>query len=168
MTLETRMDARRIVEEAKMSSHPEHYSGRGATTSDLDNNILEKIYELIRREYGDEASRNYVQMIADIPKLSATNFLLTLYKLEGYGWKWDKKILGKQTGMDVGPDYDDGGREAVGFATIANVIGGISKTDDTDYIRGQFLMRHNVEPKGKGRRDLFGIGYGYDNRRRRG
>ena len=127
MTLIGKLDARQIVRNAGMSDRPEYYSGRGAITSDLNDKILEKTYELVQKEHGDDAAKHFAQMVADIQKLSATDFLNTLYNLESRNWKWDKRLLGDGKGMDVGPDRGDRGREAIAMMTIAGVLFGASE-----------------------------------------
>jgi hypothetical protein len=77
-------------------------------------------------------------MVADVPKLSATDFLLTLYRLDGQDWKWDKKMLGKEKGIYATD-------EATGFATIMGVIFGDNSVDETSYIRREFLRRHEIK-----------------------
>jgi len=146
MTLGEKLTAREIIGTMKdMSARPEFYSGRGATGSDLDNRRLERIHQLIEREHGGEAAQNYVQMVADIPVLSATDFLLNLYRLDASGWEWNKGLLGNEKGVDVGPDTGNGTREAIGFATIGAVLGGMSDRNETPYIREEFLRNHGIE-----------------------
>src|SRR3989338_10146114 len=123
--LEERMNARQIAMNAGMSTRPEFYSGRGAIACDLNDKILEKVFQSVQKEYGEEAAKQFAQMVADVPKLSATDFLLTLYRLEVQDWKWSKRMLGNEKGIDVGPDYGDGTREAVAMATIGSVLGEI-------------------------------------------
>ena len=133
-------DARQIVNDADMSGRPEFYSGRGATSSDLNDKNLEKIYQSIEQHHGKDAAQNYVRMVADIPKLSATDFLLSLYKLESHDWKWDKGLLGREKGLyatDIGTAH----------GTVFSVLFGMSDTDETSYIRGAFLKRHMIEIK---------------------
>lgn len=125
--------------------------GRGAISCDLNDKILEKVYQAVQREHGEKAAKQFAQMVADVPKLSATDFLLTLYRLEGRNWKWNKRILGNEKGIDFGPDYGDGAREAVAMATIGNVLGGMSERDETHYIRGEFLRRHEIKSPKKER-----------------
>ncbi len=146
MPLERKLNAREIIGTMKMmSARPEFYSGRGAMTCDLDSERLEYIYEHVKKEHGEEAGENFVQMVADLPVLSATDFLITLYKLDSHDWKWDKKLLGNEKGIDVGPDYGSGRREAISMLTIANFLGGSSETDETTIcIRGQFLRKHGL------------------------
>ena len=148
MTLERRLDARQIVMGAGMSDRPEFYSGRGAIASDLNDKILEKVYQGVQREYGEEAAKQFAQMVADVPKLSATDFLLTLYRLERQDWRWDKEMLGNEKGV-----YVDGktveAKMAVGFATIAGALYGDSSRNETRYIRGEFLRRHNINDNSK-------------------
>lgn len=144
-SLEGRMDARQIAMEAGMSARPEFYSGRGAIACDLNDKILEKVYQTVQREHGEKAAKQFAQMVADVPELSATDFLLTLYRLEGQDWKWNKRMLGNEKGVDVGPDYDNGARFAIGMATIAGALSGMSERDETSYIRGEFLRRHGIK-----------------------
>lgn len=143
----TKLSASGIVDNAGMVNRPEYYSGRGAISCDLNDKYLENIYESIKREYGEEAAKNYVQMVADIPKLSATDFLLTLYSLEARDWKWDKRLLGNQKGIYVDGPTDEA-KIAVGFATIADVFGGMSGRDETIFIRSEFLARHGIKKHG--------------------
>jgi hypothetical protein len=155
MSLDDKMDARQIVSEAGISAHPEFYSGRGAIRDDLNDRILEKVYQGVQREYGEEAAKQFVQMVADIPKLSATDFLLNLYSLEGQEWKWNKKVLGNENGIDVGPDYGEGTREFIAETSVLHVLGGMSDRDETAYIRGQFLRRHGIDKKERVRGDFY-------------
>ena len=145
MSLEVKLKAWQIVRQAGMSERPEYYSGRGATSSDVNDKILEKTYQIVQREHGKEAAGEFAQMVADIPVLSATDFLLTFYRLEGNKWKWHKGLLGNEKGMDFGSDHDDGARWAIGVATIGNVFGGSHDRDDTRHIRGESLARHGIE-----------------------
>ena len=140
--LEGKMEARQIVRKAGLDDRPEFYSGRGATSSDLNDQILERVYNVVNQEYGEEVSKQFVQMVADITVLSATDFLNSLYGLESMGWKWDKK-LASRGGIDVGPD--NGSREGIGTCTIFNAFSGMSSQDETGYIRGPFLIRHGVK-----------------------
>lgn len=143
-TLEERMRARDIVGEAGMSARPEFYSGRGATTCDLNDTKLEKIYQGVQREYGNKAAQQFAQMVADIPKLSATDFLLTLYTLEARDWKWNKKLLGNEKGIYV-DGRTDKEKMGVGLATIGGVLFGDHLRDETHSIRREFLRRHEIE-----------------------
>lgn len=144
MTLENKIDARTIVIRANMSPRPEYYSGRGATLSDLNGEILENIYQGIKKEYGKKASESFVNMVKDIPVASATDFLLNLYRLESNNWKWNEKMLGSEKGVYVdGPN--DNVKFAVGMATIAGIFGGSMDRDDTTSIKNYFLKRHGIE-----------------------
>ncbi len=145
MNLETKLNAREIVGEAGMSARPEFYSGRGAINCDLNDKKLESIYQTIKREYSEGAAQYFAQMVADIPKLTATDFLLTLYRLEAQNWKWNKNLLGDEKGIDVGPDQGDGKREITGMMTVLSILGGLSERDETEYIRSAFLKRHGIK-----------------------
>ena len=154
--LEERMEARGIVSEIGMSTRPEFYSGRGAIACDLNDAKLGKIYQGIQREHGEDAAKQFAQMVADIPKLSATDFLVTLYRLEAY--QWDKKLLGDEKGIAIGPDLGDESREQNAMWGVLGVLLGDNERDETEYIRGEFLKRHGIKTKTKAPRDNR---YGY-------
>ena len=128
-------DIRTIVHESGMSDRPGYYSGRGATLTDLNGDTLEKFYQNIEKSIGEEAAQNFVQMVANIPKLSATDFLLTLYNLERNNWKWDSKLIGNEKG-----NYAESEGEAMG--NVLSVLGGMSERNETYAIRSRFLEEH--------------------------
>ena len=132
---EDKLNAGQIVVKAGMSDRPGFYSGRGATTTDLNDMILEKIYQEIKKEHGEDSAKQFTQMVADIPKLSATDFLLSLYRLEMNDWNWSKELLGEEKGI-----YPEDEGSALG--TIFSALSGSGNVDETDYIRTAFLERH--------------------------
>ena len=137
MNLEGKLSARGIVTKAGMSARPEFYSGRGAIRDDLTDGKLERIYVRIEHEYGKDAAQEFAQMVADIPVLSATDFLLSLYRLEGHDWKWDKSFLGNEKGL-----YAADAGSALG--TVMSVLFSTGR-NETEYIRGRFLERHGIK-----------------------
>ena len=124
-----------------MQPRPEYYSGRGAIETDLHDQRLETIYQEIKKGYGEQPAQQFVQMVGDIPKLSATDFLLNLYGLESNHWIWNKELLGDEKGIYAG-DYERSPGNL--FGTIASVYGGLSVRDETPLIRDQFLRRHGI------------------------
>jgi hypothetical protein len=141
-----------IIHNNNMSTCPEYYSGRGAITCDLNGNMLEGIYQGIKKEFGDFAAKNFVKMVVDIKVLSATTFLEELYMLCSNGWKYRNKPKSRQAnGISIpkneNGEYDD--RSAMSgmlgiFAAMSN--GG---RDETPAIKNYFLSNHGVKPKGK-------------------
>lgn len=147
-TLESRfqpgMGAGKIVEVCGMSGRPEYYSGRGATRSDLNYEMLERIYLGVKKTQGINASEEFVQMVADIPKMSATDFLLNFYNLERNEWKWDKRMTREESGIYV-DGRNDLSKFATGVMSIMGSMSGMNAHDDTRYIKGEFLMRHGIK-----------------------
>lgn len=134
------MNLKQILRESSMSTSPSFYSGRGATTSDLNYKILTSIASKIEFYISAEAKKNFVDMVADIPKLSATDFLITLYRLEANNWIWDKQLLSSAGGISVDGEVD-------AFATVMSVMGGMSSTNETIFIRSVFLAENGKESK---------------------
>jgi hypothetical protein len=125
-----------IVDSIGMSFRPEYFSGRGATTTDLNGEMLFKIYNSIKKENGERAAEAYVEMVKSIKTLSATNFLNSLYLLEACKWVYKKSDF--ESDSDLGPDCD--GRIGVAFATIANTLSNGDR-DDTFFIRNSFMHK---------------------------
>jgi len=128
-----------------MSSRPEFYSGRGATTSDLNSPKLEDIYQSILRLYGAAAAAQYVYMVADLPKLSATEFLIALQELDQSGWKYKpRKRKSVVSGVEV-VNNGNPGDEVTNMCSIFGVLFGHNDRNETGYIRGEFLRQHAAE-----------------------
>lgn len=135
-----------------MSDRPEFYSGRGATTSDLTSEKLERIHAAIKTNVNEAASDAFIKMVIAIPSLSATDFLLTLARLERHSWMWNKKLLGSEEGR-YATDF------ASALGTVAETLSG-RRQDDTVNIRFFFLARHGIrDPKGSRYDPYRGEGY---------
>lgn len=157
MTLHT------IINDSGMSARPSFYSGRGAITCDLNNMILGKLYEGIKKTFGDEAAKSFVCMVADIPVLSATEFLLALQRLEANDWVWRAGDANTSTKGIYAEDIGSA------FGTIASVLGGMSDRDETEAIRGSFLRSHEnelpppikkrLDTRRRNNRNVWGYGY---------
>ena len=133
-----KIDLQSIVHDAGMSARPEYYSGRGATASDLNDRILEQIHSGIARNAGAAPAAQFVQMVDDLPKLSATDFLLALFQLERNDWVWQHERAPKTNGIYA---TDDGSA----FGTLMSVFGGMNNRDETASIKSNFIRRHEDE-----------------------
>jgi hypothetical protein len=139
-----------IIRNNKMSTRPEFYSGRGAITCDLNGNILEGIYQGIKKEFGDKPAENFVKMVADIKVLSATTFLEELYMLFGNGWKYRKKkqhANGISIPKNENGEYDD--RSVMSGMLGMMAAMGNNGRDETPAIKNYFLSKHGVKLKGR-------------------
>lgn len=136
------MDLYDIIDNSGMSSRPAFYSGRGAVTCDLNGRILEKLHTGIKSTYGDEAAAAFVYMVADLPILSATDFLLALFRLEESSWKWKPTLKPQNHGIS----YTN---KAEAICTVAQVLGSVFggnlERDETITIRSGFLRDHKKE-----------------------
>jgi hypothetical protein len=121
-----------------LGTRPEYYSGRGAIRNDLPPSALDALYDTIEKNAGQDAAQAFAQMVADIPVLSATEFLLNLERLDRADFKWSKSILGNDGGVHATD-------EASAFATVACLFGGGGNRDETSEIRGMFLARHGIK-----------------------
>jgi hypothetical protein len=84
---------------AGLGVRPEFYSGRGAKRGDLPTESLERIYEAIQIHKGKHAAKQFAQMVADIPSLSATDFLINLERLHNADFVWRKEMLANTRGV---------------------------------------------------------------------
>jgi hypothetical protein len=139
-----------IIRNNRMSARPEFYSGRGAIMCDLNGDILEGIYQGILKEFGKEAAKNFVKMVADIKVLSATTFLEELYMLFGNNWKYRNKkehANGISVPKNENGEYDQNSMMSGIFGIMAAMSN--NGRDETIAIRGYFLNCHGIKPKGK-------------------
>jgi hypothetical protein len=139
-----------IIRNNRMSTRPEYYSGRGATTSDLSHDILEGIFKGILKEFGKKPSDNFVKMVADIKVMSATTFLEELYMLFRNDWKYKNKPKTRQaSGISIpknkNGEYDENSAVSGMFGILAAISNG--GRDQTMEIKGHFLRCHGVKMK---------------------
>ena len=137
-----------IIRDNNMSTRPEYYSGRGAIRCDLDGSMLEGIYQGILKEYGEDAAKNFVEMVADIKILSATTFLEELYQLQLNDWKYTKKET-HAAGVTV-PKNEDGEYDETSMRSgMIGIMNAMHNTrDETNSIRGRFLKSHGIKNSG--------------------
>jgi hypothetical protein len=142
-----------IIRNNRMSTRPEYYSGRGATISDLDGNILEGIYRGIETDYGKNAAKNFLKMVEDIKVMSATTFLEELYQLFRNDWKYKNKSK-HASGITV--PKDENGEYDI-MAGMFGMMAALTSNgrDDTQRIKGSFLRSHGVKAK-EVSRDMYG------------
>lgn len=150
----------------KMSSRPGFYAGRGNTTTDLNSQLLEKIYEGIRTEIGQDAAKAFVNMVEHmVDDASATTFLITLKRLEQYEWKYDVSLSPRSafdaSGQTVADEFRKGNRHAA-EAAFVSVFGGMlggkmeHKNGGGLPIISDFLYNHRSEMEGVLPQDIFG------------
>lgn len=128
----------------RFCSRASYFSGRGATLTDLNYEILEHIHGQITSEFGEEAAKNYVKMVASMKSCSATAFINNCYSLEMMNYKWADEES-STSGIDVEKDKDGN------YDTVNGIFGMISamhqRGDDTPSIRNRFLSKHGHTPE---------------------
>lgn len=132
----------------RLGTRPEFFSGRGATSSDLNSDILEGIYLGLDKVMGRESAKNYILLVARFKCLSATAFLNDFINWYCSGCK--EYEVTETTDIDLGPDRDLS--SIIGMATIMSKMYGNNR-DDTYQIRSNFLWKH--------REELAAMGYDY-------
>ncbi len=140
--------AQEILREANMSSRPEFYSGRGAITCDLNYEILTNIAGLIVKYHGEAQKAEFVKMVAAMRRATATDFIVSLYRLERSGWVFETAV--DQGGIEVantGHPSDFG----INMATIFGGIAGDNQRDETPEISSRFLRENGVQHERYGR-----------------
>ena len=149
-SLARKMYAEDMLDATGMISRPEYYSGRGEMVCDLNYNQLTKIAELILQNHGPEAKANFVKMVAEMKKLSATAFIQNLYLLQRNGWVWQSEPHRDGIAIDS---------EATAFASFAEVMFGRSDRDETPAIRNRFLQENGIRVNYFSGREKYGYGY---------
>ena len=146
MPLETKLTAREIVMQAGMSSRPEYYSGRGATLTDLNSEYLSRIHGIIKESHGTDAAKNFVDMVANIKVLSASDFLTCFYFLEIHSWKYRGFQSDLPQGVAVAKDKHGNYDLTSGMFSMMAVMSR-GNIDDTEAIRGRFLREQGRQQK---------------------
>jgi len=144
-----------------MSSRPGFTSGRGATITDLDSDRLTFIYDKIVENENQDAADNFVLMVQNLQVASCTEFLLSLYRLEIRGWKYDDTFFSDSNSNGI---YAENEGEAIG--TLFAGISGGSRVDDTLRIVYPFLSKFDKlhitdDPYDNNRRNYRGDAYYY-------
>jgi hypothetical protein len=140
-----------IIRSNNMSTRPEYYSGRGAITCDLNGNMLEGIYQGIKKEFGELPAKNFVKMVANIKVLSATTFLEELYMLFGNDWKYTNKPKSHQAnGISIPKNENGEYDERSAMSGMLGIFAAISNNDrdETPAIKNYFISRHGIKLKG--------------------
>ncbi len=138
------MTADKILDSVGIGSRAAYYSGNGATLSDLRPEHLYKIHTMVLEHHGEKAASGFVKMVAEMKQLSATSFINEFKYLGRMNWEY-KCLLGASS-VDI-----DG--EGSAFGTLASMMFGGNRSDDTEAIREQFLFTYaGIVPKNNGSR----------------
>jgi hypothetical protein len=128
-----------ILQNNGISPRPSYYSGRGATTSDVNSDQLEKIYQQIVKVHGKEAGEAFTNMVESMANMNASAFINNCFILESSQYKWEKAKKVEQNGIEPIKDEDGNYNEA---HLLISVFGAMNnKGDDTDIIRNPFLAK---------------------------
>ena len=144
-----------IIRNNRMSTRPEYYSGRGATTSDLNDQILFGIHKDLKKDFGEDAGNGFVKMIDGIKVLSATAFLNGLYELYYNNWIYNEQ---QPDSITIQKDDDGNYNSTVGMIGVIDSLFSCGR-DDTQQIKSHFLRCNGV--KGKEIYDNYRGYYGY-------
>lgn len=132
-----------IIRNNKMSARPEYYSGRGATISDLNEQILFSIHRDIKKEFGEDAGKGFVKMVNGIKVLSATAFLNGLYDLFCNDWKYNES----QPDSITIPKNENGEYDTtIGMIGVMESLFSCGR-DDTQQIKSHFLRSNGIKGK---------------------
>lgn len=135
----TRPDAVSILDAANMSARPGYYSGRGARRGDLSGVQLCAMYESVTTHHGADAGLHFTKMVAGLKVVSATDFILALYALEGRDWAEpiiaDRSVQGIH--VDAPCDTEKGQTQAM-IGMMESAFG--SRGNDSLQIKNEFLQ----------------------------
>jgi hypothetical protein len=125
-----------------LNPRPAYYSGRGATLTDLNSQKLEAIHGAIAHHVSPEAAEAFVEMVEDIPTLSATEFLLALAELEMNDFTRSASARTSKNGIYFENEDD-------ALCTTCVVLAGRDRLrdDQTQSITGPFLRMHSKRPQ---------------------
>jgi hypothetical protein len=136
-----------VRKHSRMCPRPGYYAGRGPLTCDLDSNELERLWEGLKTEVGDEAARNFVMMVEELEDMSATAFLWSFMRF----WptkRWSNQKADRRDGVTVSGYGDDAFMEAE--VCVMNVLSDRrdpeAQKQTSRNIKERFLMQYDVRP----------------------
>jgi len=121
-----------------MSSRPAAYSGRGATTSDLNYERLKKMYLSFKEHYSIKIATDFVKLVNAIPVLSATALMNALYEWEQNNF--DALPIQLNNGFAIAKNNDGGYNALHGIASVMAYAQGRDR-DDTLEIKRIFILQ---------------------------
>lgn len=127
-----------IIFDSGMSSRPCYYSGYPATLDNLDSKKLLSIQSGIRDNFGEKASKAFVEMVKNIKVLTATTFLNELYALCRNEWVLS---LSSNDMPNISVDTNVGAWGTV----LMGMFGDRGNRDDTIRIRANFLASNGMK-----------------------
>lgn len=130
----------------QMNTSPGYYAGRGATITDLKPEYLIIFHDKIKKEVSKDAALNFIKMVKNIKCASATNFLISLYRLENNSWKYDNN-------NDENSDYIENKGQAIGL--VVEKLSNTNKTDCTLHIVREFLSKFNELHISDNKKNIF-------------
>ena len=131
---------------------PSFYSGRGATRGDLAPQHLDAIHKWLNENVSKEASKEFVNLVDNIKVMSATAFgedLISFYHndFKNFRTKDSKPANEISVSKNKDGEYDENSINQ-GMLGIMAMMGN-SGRDDTQSIKGSFLMKHGIKPQGE-------------------
>jgi hypothetical protein len=142
-----------IINYTNMSTEPSYYSGRGNTTTDLNSELLEKIYTGVKTENGDAAAKAFVNLVGQMQTdASATTFLTAFQRLDNAGWIFNKNLVpnnNQEADADAIAEQAQSGDVDNALFGMANMVfGGVVKEVSAGQgfeIIGGFVRKHSDE-----------------------
>jgi hypothetical protein len=130
-----------VINDPSWYSGYESYGRDAITAYDINN-----LYLGIKNEINENAARNFMQMLADMPSKSATSLLLGLHNLSKINWQWSLSGHKKNSSLIPGQKHD-GSIDMPGLITqISFMLMESDDADDNCYNSiGVFLSAHKGE-----------------------
>lgn len=147
--------ANKILTDNNMSSRSAYFAGRGESLSDLNGQILENIYESVKKENGDNAAKSFTNMVADLyfvqRDLSASTFINSFYTLESCSWNYrpmtEEKSRAELMSQTAADELRETGQAGASLFGMMLVLGG-HEGKKSDYTRreiGQHFLATHAE-----------------------
>ena len=134
-----------------------YYAGRAPTTSDLNSQILESIYDGLKSEAGGKDATNFVRFVNNLDDLSASSFIVAFEQFCANDCKIVAIKQRKEDRTRITGYGDEAEMQA--FAVIAEALSGRRRSDDeikrlSDGIKYEFIRKHHKEIPAKEQREI--------------
>ncbi len=136
-----------IWTENRMSNRSGYYAGRGSLTCDLNSDLLERIYQGIKKDVGEEEAKNFVQMVDALEDMSATAFIVAFRQ---FGYNKFQGIVEQHEDDDIALSAQLHGDDTVneGMSVLIQALANRSNRSsffEHNNIKANFIRSHSSE-----------------------
>lgn len=127
-----------------MSGRPDFYSGSTAREDNVGQGRFFRGYQALVKHNGEDAAKNYAQMILDMFSFAPSNVVRNIHTLARKGWQYDPEIIRGSQGphpFEMPRDTDSPNENVIELFEELRALGPSSQPDETAQIKAEFIAQ---------------------------